>query len=156
MSTESLAFDLANQPYLAGLSPEYIDLLADCAVHVYASAGEQIFSEDGSADSFFLIYHGKVAIEVDVPGPGVITIETLDAGDVLGWSWLFPPYRWHFDARAVELTRMIEINGACLRAKIEEDHEFGYQLMRRFAQTIIDRLQSTRLQLLDMYGQTDG
>ncbi len=152
---ESLAFDLANQPFLAGLAPEYIELLAGCATHVYCSAGEQIFSEGDSANSFFLIYHGKVAIEVDVPGPGVISIETLDSGDVLGWSWLFPPYRWHFDVRAIELTRMIEINASCLRAKIEEDHDFGYEMMRRFAQTIIHRLQSTRLQLLDMYGQVD-
>jgi len=152
----SLAVDLANQPYLAGLSPEYIELLAGCATHVIWSAGETICTEGGSANSFFLIYHGKVAIEVDVPGPGVVTIETLDAGDVLGWSWLFPPYRWHFDVRAMELTRMIEINASCLRAKIEEDHEFGFEMMRRFAQTIIERLQSTRLQLLDMYGQVDG
>jgi CRP/FNR family cyclic AMP-dependent transcriptional regulator len=156
MSTDAMVLDLTNQPYLAGLGPEYIELLADCAVHVISSAGERIFSEGDRADSFFLISRGKVALEVDIPGPGVITIETLDEGDVLGWSWLFPPYRWHFDATAVELTRMIEVNGACLRAKIEEDHEFGFQLMRRFAQTIIQRLQSTRLQLLDMYGQADG
>ncbi len=153
---DSLALDLANQPYLQGLAPAYIELLAGCATHVIYSAGERIFSVGEPADSFFLIYHGKVAIEVDVPGPGVVIIETLDAGDVLGWSWLFPPYRWHFDATALELTRMIEITGTCLRAKIEEDHEFGYELMRRFAQTIIERLQSTRLQLLDVYGQADG
>ncbi len=153
---DPLADDLANQPYLSGLSPEYIELLAGCATHVYYSAGEQVFAEGDAANSFFLIYHGKVAIEVDVPGPGVVTIETLDVGDVIGWSWLFPPYRWHFDARATELTRMIEIDGSCLRAKIEEDHHFGYELMRRFAQTIIERLQSTRLQLLDMYGPADG
>ncbi len=153
---DSLVADLANQPYLAGLAPKYVELLADCATHVIWSAGETICSEGGMANSFFLIYHGKVAIEVDVPGPGVVTIETLDAGDVLGWSWLFPPYRWHFDVRATELTRMIEINASCLRAKIAEDHEFGFEMMRRFAQTIIERLQSTRLQLLDMYGQIDG
>ncbi|MGA7672319.1 MAG: cyclic nucleotide-binding domain-containing protein [Nitrolancea sp.] len=153
---DSLVSDLANQPYLAGLAPKYVELLADCATHVIWSAGETICTEGAAANSFYLIYHGKVAIEVDVPGPGVVTIETLDAGDVLGWSWLFPPYRWHFDVRATELTRMIEINASCLRTKIEEDHEFGFEMMRRFAQTIIERLQSTRLQLLDMYGQVDG
>ncbi len=153
---DSLVADLANQPYLAGLTPEYVELLAGCATHVIWSAGETICTEGAPANSFYLIYHGKVAIEVDVPGPGVVTIETLDAGDVLGWSWLFPPFRWHFDVRATELTRMIEINASCLRAKIEEDHDFGFEMMRRFAQTIIERLQSTRLQLLDMYGQMDG
>lgn len=152
---DTIALDLASQPFFQGMTSEYMELMSSCATHVIYSAGEQVFFEGDSANSFFLIYHGKVALEVDVPGPGVVTIETLDVGDVLGWSWLFPPYRWHFDARAMELTRMIEINGTCLRAKIEEDHDFGYELMRRFAQTIIDRLQSTRLQLLDMYGRMD-
>jgi CRP-like cAMP-binding protein len=71
---------------------------------------------------------------------------------VLGWSWLFPPYRWHFDARALELTRAIALDGKCLREKCEEDHDLGYELVKRVAQIIMERLQATRLQLLDVYG----
>jgi hypothetical protein len=80
-------------------------------------------------------------------------ITTLGAGELVGWSWLFPPYRWHFDARATELTRTIAFDGACLRDKCEQDHDLGYELMRRFASLMLDRLQATRLQLLDVYGR---
>ena len=79
-------------------------------------------------------------------------IETLHDGDVVGWSWLFPPHRWHFDGRATAPTSLIAFDGACLRGKCDADHELGYQLMRRFAASIVERLQATRLQLLDVYG----
>ena len=79
-------------------------------------------------------------------------IETLDAGEVVGWSWLFAPYRWQLDARATEACRLVAFDGACLRGKCDADHELGYQLMRRFAAQIVERLQATRLQLLDVYG----
>jgi CRP-like cAMP-binding protein len=88
---------------------------------------------------------------VFIPGQGRITIETIASGDVLGWSWLFPPYRWHFDAQALELTRAIAFDGACLRAKCDDDHDLGYAL-QRFARIMMQRLQATRLQLLDVYG----
>jgi CRP/FNR family cyclic AMP-dependent transcriptional regulator len=83
---------------------------------------------------------------------GPITIETIEAGEVLGWSWLFPPYRWHFSARVVEPTRAIALDGVCLRSKGEADHDLGYELVKRVAQIMMQRLQATRLQLLDVYG----
>jgi CRP/FNR family transcriptional regulator, cyclic AMP receptor protein len=82
----------------------------------------------------------------------MLTIQTLGVGEVLGWSWLFPPYRWLFDARTIELTRAIALDGKCLRAKCDEDHHLGYEMVKRFAQVIIERLQASRLQLLDVYG----
>ena len=82
-----------------------------------------------------------------------LMIATLGDGTVVGWSWLFPPYRWSFDARAIEDTRAIAFDGACLRGKCDSDHELGYVLMQRFAQIILDRLQAARLQLLDVYGE---
>jgi CRP-like cAMP-binding protein len=93
-----------------------------------------------------------VALQVFVPQRGPITVETVAAGEVLGWSWLFPPYRWHFDAQALELVRAIAFDGQCLRNKCAEDHDLGYALMQRFAQIMLQRLQATRLQLLDVYG----
>ena len=93
-----------------------------------------------------------MALEVDAPGRGPLIIETLHRGDVVGWSWLFEPYRWELDARARELTRVVAFDGACLRGKCEVDHELGYQLMRRFAASLTEGLEATRLQLLDVYG----
>jgi CRP-like cAMP-binding protein len=86
---------------------------------------------------------------------GDLTIETVEGGDAVGWSWLFEPYRWHFDAVAVEPVRAVAIDGACLRGKCDADHELGYALMRRFAGIVIDRLQHTRIRLLDVYGARD-
>ena len=87
-----------------------------------------------------------------VPARGAVVIETIEAGEVVGWSWLFPPYQWHFDARAVSLVRATSFDGVCLREKCEQDPAFGYDLMSRFTQVLIERLQWTRLRLLDVYG----
>ncbi len=83
-------------------------------------------------------------------------IETLGPGDVVGWSWLFPPYRWQFDAVALERVAAVALDGACLRAKCDDDTRLGFELTRRFAGVLIDRLQATRLRLLDLYGDADG
>ena len=114
--------------------------------------GEVLFREGDRADMFWVVRHGSVALETFVPARGAITIETLEAGEVVGWSWLFAPYRWHFDARALSLVRATAFDGACLRGKCEDDPRLGYELMSRFAQVVIERLQWTRLRLLDVYG----
>jgi CRP-like cAMP-binding protein len=93
-----------------------------------------------------------VAVEISTPERGPVIIQSLGEGDVLGWAWMMPPYRWHFDARAVELTRAIALDGRCLRERSESDHDLGFQLMRRAAHVMEERLQATRLQLLDVYG----
>src|SRR5690349_14197944 len=103
-------------------------------------------------DTFFVVRHGTVAVGNFVPPRGELVIETLEAGDLLGWSWLFPPYRSHFDARALSPVRATQFDGACLRDKCAADPAFGYGLMSRFAQVLIERLQWTRLRLLDIYG----
>ena len=142
---------LAEQSFFNGLEPRYLQLITGCASNVRFAADQYIFREEEEANQFYLIRYGKVALETFAPGRGVVPIETLPAGEVLGWSWLFPPYRWHFSARALEVTRAIALDGVCLRKKCAEDHDLGYELMSRFAQTIIQRLQATRLQLLDVY-----
>ena len=143
---------LAEHLFFKDLHPRYLQLVVGCASNVRFEAGQFIFHEGDEANQFYLIRHGSVGIEVFVPERGPLMIQTLGEGDVLGWSWLFPPYRWVFDARAVSLTRAIALDGACLRKKCEEDHELGYELLKRFAQIIMERLQATRLQLLDVYG----
>lgn len=143
---------LAQHLFFKDLVPRYLQLAVCCATNVRFKAGELLFHEGEDANQFYLIRHGRVALQVFVPQRGPITIETIEAGEVLGWSWLFPPYRWHFDAQALELVRAIAFDGQCLRGKCEEDHDLGYALMQRFAQVMVQRLQATRLQLLDLYG----
>ncbi|MBI4278930.1 MAG: cyclic nucleotide-binding domain-containing protein [Armatimonadetes bacterium] len=143
---------LAEHPFLKGLRPAQLQVLVGCASNVRLDAGQYVFREGEEANRFYILRAGRVALEVFVPGRGPVVIETVGEGDVLGWSWLFPPYQWHFDARALDLTRAIALDGDCLRRKCEEDHDLGYELLKRFAQVIMHRLQATRLQLLDVYG----
>ena len=155
MQMQTLEPILAAHPFFRDLAPQYIALLVGCASNVRFRPGDYIFREGEPADEFYIVRHGKVAIEVATPDRGPIVVQTVNEGDVLGWSWLIPPHRWHFDGRAVELTRAIALDGACLRGKCEEDHDLGYELLRRFSTMIVRRLEATRLQLLDVYGN-DG
>lgn len=130
-------------------------LIAGCAGNVRFAAGDRLIRRGDPADVFYLIRHGSVVLETHVPARGPVTIETLEAGELLGWSWLFPPYRWHLDARALTLLHATAFDGACLREKCRGDTALGYALMSRFAQVLIERLQWTRLRLLDVYGDDD-
>lgn len=143
---------IAAHPFFRDLDPRYLHLIVGCAANVRFDAGQYLFREGEEANHFYLIRQGKVALEIFTPEEGPRIIQTLSEGEVLGWSWLFPPYRWHDDARALELTRAIAFDGACLRKKCEQDHDLGYELMKRFSQVLMQRLQATRLQLLDLYG----
>src|SRR5262245_45835913 len=149
---QSLEKVIAAEPFFAGLDPERMSLLAGCAGTVRFDAGATIFRQGDPADLFYVLRYGAVALETFVPGRGPVVIETLEAGEVLGWSWLFEPYRWHFDARALGVVRATGFDGACLRGKCEDDPVLGYELMGRFAQVVIERLQWTRIRLLDLYG----
>ena len=143
---------IAAAPLFEGLDDRYLRLIAGCGANEHFAAGEMLFREGEAAERFYLLRAGVVAIELDAPAGGPLLIETLHAGDVVGWSWLFAPYRWSFDARARETTRAVGFDGACLRGKCEADHELGFELMRRFAASLTEDLQATRLQLLDVYG----
>lgn len=143
---------LAQHDFFRGLAPQYVTLLAGCGTNVRFDPGDYLFKEGELARTFYLIRHGQVAIEMYDPRRGQVPIDTAVENEVLGWSWLFPPYKWHFSARAVSLTRAIALDGICLREKIDADHDLGYELMQRFTAIIIDRLQATRLQVLNIYG----
>jgi CRP-like cAMP-binding protein len=147
---------LAHHHFFVGLDERYLALLAGCASNVRFEAGAYLLREGEDASYFYLLREGRVAIEVNAAERGAITIETIEAGDVLGWSWLFPPYRWHFSGRAVEPVRALALDGACLRGKLDTDPRLGYELMKRFSQVMVERLQATRLQLLDVYGAGRG
>jgi CRP-like cAMP-binding protein len=148
---ETLERIVAEHPFFAGLEEQYLHLLVGCASNVRFEAGSSILREGEEASQFYLIRQGKIALEISAPPRGRLTVETLGEGDILGWSWLIPPYYWSFSARAVELTRAIALDGKCLRAKCEENHDLGYELLKRFARILERHLEATRLQLLDVY-----
>jgi CRP-like cAMP-binding protein len=139
-------------PVFEGLDAAQAAQLAGCAHTAGWEQGEMLFREGDSADLFYIVRRGRVALELFVPSRGALTVETIEAGEVVGWSWLFPPYRWHFDGRAVTAVRAIAVDGACLRGKCEDDPALGYTLMQRFSQVMLERLQATRLRLADLYG----
>jgi CRP-like cAMP-binding protein len=149
---ETLERILAEHPFFKGLEDPYLQLLVGCASNVRFNAGEVVFREGEEANRFYLIRQGKVAVETFAPGRGPIIMQTLGEGEVLGWSWLIAPYRWRFDGRAVELTRAIALDGECLRGKCEEDHNLGYELMKRVSHVMEKLVEATRLQLVDVYG----
>jgi len=149
---ESLEPILRAHPFIEGLDSRFIELITGCASNVRFNAGEFLFHEDEEANQFYIVRQGKVAVEAHAAGMDPIIIQTVGEGEILGWSWLIPPYFWHFDAKAVELTRAIALDGKCLRQKCENDHELGYELLKRFTNIITQRLEATRMQLLDFYG----
>jgi CRP-like cAMP-binding protein len=152
MTIHNLESILAEHPFFAGLDKEYLAIIAGCAKNVTFKAGESIFREGQPADWFYLIRAGHVALDITAPPRGRVTVQTLEAGEVLGWSWLFPPYKWHFGATALEDTRALAMDGKCLRGKCDTDPRMGYELMKRFARVMLERLQGARVQLLDVYG----
>ncbi len=143
---------LAEHPFFQGLKREHLEYIATCGTNAVFKPGEYLAREGEAADRFYVLRHGTVALELFVPHRGAIVIQTIREGDVLGWSWLLEPHRWAFDARAVTLVRAIAFDGACLRRKCEEDPELGYEIMKRFARVIAERLKATRIQLMDVYG----
>lgn len=156
MEIHNLEPILREHPFFQGLPSKHIELLVGCASNVRFDAGEFICHTGEDANHFFIIRSGKAMVEVNLPQRGPVTIQSLEDGDVHGSSWLFPPYKWDFDTRAVQLTRAIALDGKCLRLKCEEDHDLGFELMKRFSAIMTERLQATRLQLLDLYGSPAG
>ena len=152
-SLEQLIGDV---PALAGLSDAHRATIAGCARNRALAAGETIMREGEHADAFFVIRAGTVALSTPVPGRGAVVVQTLHAGDLLGWSWLVPPYRTAFDAVAAEPARAIALDGACLRGKCDADPALGYALLKVLAAVFAERLQDTRLRLLDLYGASAG
>jgi CRP-like cAMP-binding protein len=152
MEIEGLERIVREHPFFAGLEEGFGKLVCGCAKNVRFETGQYLFHEGGPADQFYLLRHGRVALQTTSPGRGAITFQTLREGEIVGVSWLIPPYRWTYDAKALELTRAIAMDATCLRQKCEADHNLGYDMMKRFMPVLIQRLQATRMQMLDVYG----
>ena len=151
MQTENLSEILRQHPFIAGLSESHLQVLAGCATNVRFTEGSPLLREGEIANKFFLIRTGRAALETDFNARGKIRIQTVGPGEVLGWSWLVRPYRWHFSGIAVADVRSVALDGECLRNKSENDHDFGYEMLSRLSLVMERRLEATRMQLLDLY-----
>ena len=144
---------VAAHPFLADMSAAHIRLLADCAMRAQFTADQVIFRKGETANRFYLIERGKVALESST-GDDVVKIDEVGAGDLLGWSWIFPPYVWHFDARAIEPTTAIFLYGTILREYCEADPALGYELFKRMSEVMMRRLQAARVKLSESMKKT--
>jgi CRP-like cAMP-binding protein len=144
---ESVAQLLGKQPFFKDLEPNYLQFIIDCASLKHFEPGDYLLREKEDADEFYVIQQGKVALSTFVPGRGSINIQYLGDGKVVGWSWLIRPHRWHFNALATEATHVIAIDGKRLRDECEKDHDLGYELMKRLALVVGQRLRMTRMRL---------
>ena len=150
---EDIAALVASHPLLAGLPGDMVSLVTGCARNVAVKPGQYLLVEGEAADTLYLLRRGRVSLEVHEPGRVPLVIDRIGPGQAVGWSWLFPPYRWQFDARATEPVGAIAVDAFCLRSKAEADPVFGYELMKRFASVMVARLDATQLRLLDLYGK---
>ncbi len=137
---------------LRALEPGHREAIAGCARNRVFGAGESLLHEGDPADTFYVVREGTVVVQREVPGRGAVTLETLGAGELLGWSWLLPPYRAAFDARAATTTHALAFDAACLRGKLDRDPALGYALLTVLAAVFTDRLHDARMRLLDLYG----
>jgi CRP-like cAMP-binding protein len=153
---ENLERVLREQPFLAKLPEPSIAFLTGCAKNVRYATGELLFREGDPADALYLIREGRIGLEIQDPARGACEVETLGEGEILGWAWLFPPYRWHVDARATTETRALVFDGRCLREKLEHDHTLGFEIVKRLLFQLHQRLERARLQKLDVYGTRNG
>jgi CRP/FNR family cyclic AMP-dependent transcriptional regulator len=147
---DKLEAQVAAHPFLIGISAHHIRLLADCAMGARFRAGEGIFGENEPANRFYLIERGRVALESSTLDESV-KIDEIGDGDLLGWSWLFPPYVWHFSAWALEDTTAIFFYGTVLRDYCEKDHSLGLELFKRMSAVMLRRLQAARRKLLSAH-----
>jgi CRP/FNR family transcriptional regulator, cyclic AMP receptor protein len=146
---------IKEHPFFQDFPEDQLSFITGCAKNVQFPEKHFIFLEGDPANEFYFIRSGAVSIEMVIPHLGPTTVQTIGEGEILGWSWVSPPYRWHFNAKTLKRTRALVFDAKCLRAKCEEDHDFGFEMLKRFANIITERLDATRLQLLDIYGHDD-
>jgi CRP-like cAMP-binding protein len=152
---ETLKSDLFAAPFCEGLDQDHLEVLLTCAHEERILKGRFLFHEGATADEFYIIVSGRVGLELDCPNRGGLSIQTCGAGDLVGTSWLIPPYVWRFDAKVLEDSRLISMDAAVLRERCKADLAFGYAMLERIAQVKAERLDAARLQLLDVYGNPE-
>jgi CRP/FNR family transcriptional regulator, cyclic AMP receptor protein len=153
MTGTSVRQQVAQHPFLRGLKPKQLAFLSDCTAAAHFDAGDTVFLQGEKAERFYLIVSGKVVLESGAEYGEPVVIETIVGGDVLGWSWMMPPYRWHFTARALEPTETILLAGSVLRPRCERDHSLGFELHKRMSEVMMNRLQAARKKMLSVHAR---
>ena len=154
--TDGLEKLLHEHPFFREMNADARRFIAGCAANERYHAGDYLFREGEAADKFYLLRHGRVALELHLPGCEPLVVDTIQEGDVFGWAWMVAPYKWTLDARATSLVRLLSLDARCLRSKCEADHSLGYELQKRFVPVMAKRLEATRLRLVNMYGTASG
>lgn len=149
--TEAVIVRLNRHPFFDGFNRKHLVLLADCALTARFNPGQVIFRQGEKADRFYVIESGRVVLESSADGEEPLVIETIGSGDLLGWSWMMPPYVWHFTARAIESTEAIHFAGEILRDYCNKDHSLGFELHKRMSEVMMKRLQAARRKMLSMH-----
>jgi CRP/FNR family cyclic AMP-dependent transcriptional regulator len=152
---EPMTTRVALHPFFAGMNRKQLALLTDCAMPVHFKKGQVIFCEGELANRFYLIETGKVILESGGGSGHPVVVDTIGAGDLLGWSWMFPPHTWHFTARAIEPTTAIFFYGTILREYCEKDHSLGYELLKRMTAVMNRRMQAARDKMLAIHHRGD-
>jgi len=153
MEKRDLSEILRHHPFVSDLSEHHLHILISCVSNVRFIEGSYIFHEGEEAEKFYLLREGKVALEIHSGEKGAIRVQTIGEGEVLGWSWIVSPYKWHYDACVIDDVRALAFDGKCLRTKCEADHDFGYEMIKRFSQVLEQNLKSARYQVMDVYGR---
>lgn len=143
---------LKEHPFFEGISDEHLEFLVSVARPMHIEANRFLFRQGSSADCFLVLHNGDMALELHVGAKGARIVQTVGPGEVVGWSWLYPPHRWMYDGRALNTIDCLCLDGEQVRTRMADDHDFGYEILNRFGDVIVQALNRTRLQLLDVYG----
>ena len=151
MTDQPIEQHLSTQAFFAGLSPEFIGFLARCASVRRLEPDQVVFRQGERARHFYLIRNGSISVEIPaIMGP-TLKVQSLGAGQILGWSWLIPPYQWNFQARAEEQAELFEFDSDAVLARCEAEPKFGYELLKRFASLMSERLEVARQKIMEQW-----
>ena len=142
---------LASHAFFKGMNQDFVKLLSEFVTEKHFAEGEVLFQPGKPADRFYLVRSGRVSVQVPALVGPPLELQVLDENQLLGWSWLIPPYRWNFLARAVEETEVYEFDGSAILARCEADPEFGYELFKRFTALMSERLDASRQKMMDQW-----
>ena len=151
LEAEPLNTRVSLHPFLAGMKPAHLALLTSCALATHFRKGQAILREGELADRFYLIETGTVIIESGAGLGDPVVVDTIGPGDLVGWSWMFPPYVWHFTARAAEQVSALFFYGTTLREHCEKDPALGYELLKRATAVMLRRMQAARDKMLGVH-----
>jgi CRP-like cAMP-binding protein len=147
---------LAEHPFFADMDPAALETIVGCCSNAVFRPGSYIFRQGEPANHFYLIREGMVSLEIYVPGHEPIVVQTLEDGEILGWSWLVPPYTWSSDARTASTARVLKLDAACLRKKMETDKVLGYEIYKRFIPLMGARLAGSRVRIVELATEPTG